>query len=251
MINTGIATNTIPASFTLPPPPTVVSPGDLAAAVTSKISSCITQYLPTIYLLYNLKIILSQPVVFVRDTPVGSDADLLLSITENLYNMVLQIVILIAIWTKLLIIGGIIGPLLIAIGFPLRAFPPTRGGGAYLIAMGFALYFVMPTAYMMGVSIFFTGFGSCNPMISNNLFQNINAGNDPNALYLLISSLMHIFSHLTQFLTNLNNFAIDLVKNFCLIPIFALAITLTFVNIGSTFLGARLSEIGRGLVKLI
>jgi hypothetical protein len=36
-----------------------------------------------------------------------------------------------------------------SIGVALRAFPPTRGAGAYLMAMAFGLYFVLPLSYIL------------------------------------------------------------------------------------------------------
>ncbi|MEM4295866.1 MAG: hypothetical protein QXI89_02250 [Candidatus Anstonellales archaeon] len=224
-------------------------PGEIAAAISLRLSKCITDFVPLAYFLFSFTSYGYQIKSVVIDTTVGPDADMFITISENLFNFILQVTVILFIWIKFLLFGSFVGPSLIAIGFPLRAFPPTRGAGAYLVAMGLGIYFIMPFAYMVGLTIFYNGFFACKPVLSSN-YQYVNSANS-NTFHMIASSLIYVIANIGKFITNITTASAELVKNLCIIPFFALAFTLTFVNIGSTFLGARLSEIGRGLIKLI
>lgn len=223
-------------------------PGEIAAAISLGLSKCITDFVPLAYFLFSFTSFTYQVKTVVIDTTVGPDADMLIAISENFFNIILQLTVLLFIWVKFLLFGSFVGPSLIAIGFPLRAFPPTRGAGAYLIAMGLSIYFIMPMAYVIGLSIFFDGF-HCKSALSSN-YKYINAANS-NTFSMMLASIKYMILNLPHFISNITTIMAEIVKAFCMPVIFALALTLTFVNTGSTFLGARLSEIGRGLVKLI
>jgi hypothetical protein len=217
--------------------------GEIAAGIASAISVCIINLLPFAQTLYYLSVFQTSTLT-IRDIVIGPDLDFVVSISESLMNIILQITFLHFVWIKILLFGAFVGPSLIAIGFPLRALPFSRGAGSYLIAMGTALYFVMPIAYVISINIFFTNLASCNPSLTSIEYGPLNNVS-------MLATIKYVITHAASFISNFNMYFFELVKNFCITPLFALAITLTFSSIFSSFLGSRLSEIGRGLIKLI
>ena len=72
--------------------------------------------------------------------------------------------------------------------------------------------------------------------------------NSPSAAYTIMKALG---SNACSLLKDIKQYTTNLIQDFCIIPVVAFSIAFTFTNIGSTLLGSRLSEIGRGLVKFI
>jgi len=153
-----------------------------------------------------------------------------------------------------------------SIGVALRSFPPTRGAGAYLMAMSFGLYFVFPLAYITiatlslphaASAIVVGGTGpsgafeyTCvlpapaevngceGPSVARafELSDKINARRDD------LQDLLDV---------RINDFTKHLVSAICIFPMVAFVILLTFVLNTTNLFGGNIPEIGRGLVKLI
>ncbi|NYZ74012.1 hypothetical protein H0O00_02630 [Candidatus Micrarchaeota archaeon] len=155
-----------------------------------------------------------------------------------------------------------------SIGVALRSFPPTRGAGAYLMAMAFGLYFVFPLSYMLVAT-----FGL--PYAQSNLvaFKPDQLGNpalvcvlpdipditdlgcgmtDPGKFMDLPEVMRANYASLGSILgTRLDQFGRHLISSICLFPMIAFVILLTFVLNTTNLFGGNIPEIGRGLVKLI
>lgn len=155
-----------------------------------------------------------------------------------------------------------------SIGVALRAFPPTRGAGAYLMAMSFGLYFVFPLSYML-VATFGLPYAQSNivtfkpdeygnPAYACSLpeipdISGLGCGATelgrvmelPNVLRANAATLSSIFG------TQLDSFGKHLIHSICVFPLIAFVILLTFVLNTTNLFGGNIPEIGRGLVKLI
>ncbi|MEM4194695.1 MAG: hypothetical protein QXY05_00120 [Candidatus Anstonellales archaeon] len=144
-------------------------------------------------------------------------------------------------------------PILLPTGVALRAFPPTRGTGAYLIAFSVGIYFVFPVAYLIAVGVmespfFCPGFGlRFVPLLLDPC-----EAEDVNIFGFVFSWVMGNIEFFNVFFKeSLPGLLRELCINLCIFPFVALMITFSFVNSGSSLFGANIPEVGRGLVKLI
>jgi hypothetical protein len=157
-----------------------------------------------------------------------------------------------------------------SIGVALRAFPPTRGTGAYLMAISFGLYFVFPLAYITIatfslphvqsnlVTFNATAFGAgglayaCSlPDIPNVSQYACGAANyeRPQEMINRIRSNGDALS--TMIRLQLPDFERHIAHSICIFPMLAFVVLLTFVLNMTNLFGGNIPEIGRGLVKLI
>lgn len=159
-----------------------------------------------------------------------------------------------------------------SIGVALRAFPPTRGAGAYLMAISFGLYFVFPLAYILIATM---SLPHAQSDVIGTGCDRIPAS-DPDEVYPCAlpqvaspesyqctgaswSSLADFESRinenkeiLEQLLTvRITGFVRHLISAICIFPMVALILLLTFVLNTTNLFGGNIPEIGRGLVKLI
>jgi hypothetical protein len=153
-----------------------------------------------------------------------------------------------------------------SIGVALRSFPPTRGAGAYLMAMSFGLYFVFPLSYIL-VATFGLPYAHSNivQFDPNNVDATICAlpevpditdlgcgATDPGRIQELPDRIRANSPTLTSMLqTSLDDFGKNLIHSICIFPMIAFVILLTFVLNTTNLFGGNIPEIGRGLVKLI
>jgi hypothetical protein len=167
------------------------------------------------------------------------------------------------------------GGFFFSIGVALRAFPPTRGAGAYLMAMSFGLYFVLPFSYMLVAT-------TALPYIQSELLNNASCSSlGPSmgdTLCMLPSVDTDVQTYQCEGAAATNAFSIPgrlsahssiissllsgpnpkvfslgqhLVSAMCILPMIALVILMTFVLNTTNLFGGNIPEIGRGLVKLI
>ncbi len=162
-----------------------------------------------------------------------------------------------------------------SIGVALRAFPPTRGVGAYLMAITFGLYFIFPLTYILVATISLphtasnivvpgSGTQACAPNPDGS-FEYICAlpqvtspeeyqcgGADSGTVGRFADQLRENSDELQDMLTlKLNDFTKHLVSVICIFPMISLVVLLTFVLNTTNLFGGNIPEIGRGLVKLI
>ncbi len=162
-----------------------------------------------------------------------------------------------------------------SIGVALRAFPPTRGVGAYLMAITFGLYFIFPLTYILVATISLphtssnivvagSGTQACTPNLDGS-FEYICAlpqvtspeeyqcgGADSGTVGRFADQLRENSDALQDMLTlKLNGFTKHLVSVICIFPMISLVVLLTFVLNTTNLFGGNIPEIGRGLVKLI
>ncbi len=164
-----------------------------------------------------------------------------------------------------------------SVGVALRAFPPTRGTGAYLMAISLGLYFVFPLSYIVLATLSLphaeasiTGIvkvgdtDTCE-VDPQGALQNFCAlpeiaspetyqckGAMPGVVTEYVDRLRENADSLEEMATwRVNDFARHLVSAICLFPMVSLVILLTFVLNTTNLFGGNIPEIGRGLVKLI
>jgi hypothetical protein len=144
-------------------------------------------------------------------------------------------------------------PILFPTGVALRAFPPTRGTGAYLMAFSIGIYFIFPVAYLLAVGVMQSPF-FC-PAFSLRfvpLLLDQCEIEDQNIFGLVFSWVMGNLEFINVFFKEfIPGILRELCLNLCIFPFVALMITFSFVNSGSSLFGANIPEVGRGLVKLI
>ncbi|MBU0591322.1 hypothetical protein KKF81_02250 [Candidatus Micrarchaeota archaeon] len=176
-----------------------------------------------------------------------------------------------------------------SIGVVLRAFPPTRGAGAYLMAIAFGLYFVFPLAYILisSVSLQHTQSDVIAPIDGTTFLPgeggDASAGRsvctpNPEGSVNYICALPQVTDMTSRacgstamggafempnliranrlalqdiFDNKLLSFTKHLTATICILPAVALIILLTFVLNTTNLFGGNIPEIGRGLVKLI
>jgi len=171
-----------------------------------------------------------------------------------------------------------------SIGVILRAFPPTRGAGAYLMAACVGFYFIFPLTYVMFATISmphvwettsltsYTGtIGAdayCSDAMISGHFDEICSVPDLTELgeaqcgagdtawvsdmtVRLKANRNKIISLFDPQVGSVVNIGRRLINSVCIVPIVALVVTMTFILNGTNLFGGNIPEIGRGLVKLI
>ncbi|MBU0586825.1 hypothetical protein KJ780_04890 [Candidatus Micrarchaeota archaeon] len=169
---------------------------------------------------------------------------------ENILNQIyfLEVVFRVEIYIlKFLDVTAI--PIFLPAGIILRAFPPTRGAGAYILALTIGLYFVFPFAYITAVLSSpypqICGTSHMPPMPDQYGITEV-------GFFTGLKMWYRAFEDIISGLWSDSGGTINaMLTNLCFVPFLALAITLTFVQGATGLFGANISEIGRGLVKLI
>jgi hypothetical protein len=174
-----------------------------------------------------------------------------------------------------------------SIGVALRAFPPTRGAGAYIMALSLGLYFVFPLTYVLVASMSLPHMHAStlqavdvNGQIVNPLDQGgaicrglTDGGVDYNCMLprnlpnvetyacegasiarafempARIATYADVLETLLEF--RVNDFTRHLISAICLFPLISMVVLFTFVLNTTNLFGGNIPEIGRGLVKLI
>jgi hypothetical protein len=159
-----------------------------------------------------------------------------------------------------------------SIGVVLRAFPPTRGGGAYLMAIAVGLYFVFPFTYILittmslphaqsnmlsatGVDTSSGGSSllySCGmPSLSSLRGMDCGTGSiaKPFQLMLWLGSNKNNIQDFFDF--SIPELTRHLISVVCIFPLVAFAVVISFVLNTTNLFGGNIPEIGRGLVRLI
>lgn len=161
-----------------------------------------------------------------------------------------------------------------SVGVALRAFPPTRGAGAYIMALSFGLYFVFPLAYILIATVSLPHSQSliAAPDVAS-MSATIPSGNigyvcrlptPPDQLeyaceapslgsaFDLPSRYAAVADNLSDMLQfKLLDFSRHLTSAICISPLVSFVILMTFVLNVTGLFGGSIPEVGRGLVKLI
>jgi hypothetical protein len=145
--------------------------------------------------------------------------------------------------------------LFLPIGVILRAFPPFRGAGAYIIAFSIGIYFIFPMSYIMAVAVNYQyTYSATFCAIDADTSEQPPAGSmfSPSNQK---ESESWIKRHISQVSSSLDKIQLDIFKkltiSLCLVPLMAMVITLTFILSSTSLFGGNIPEVGRGLVKLI
>lgn len=158
-----------------------------------------------------------------------------------------------------------------SVGVALRAFPPTRGAGAYLMAAAIGFYFVLPFAYILVA-------GLAMPHMQSDLVGFDEVGGSPQYFCQLpevpvdvtglecgagnIAKAYEAKNILNAYRGDLITFFDpeiglihvlfkNLIASICLGPLVAMILVMTFILNTTNLFGGNIPEIGRGLVKLI
>ncbi len=171
------------------------------------------------------------------------------------------------------------GPFLIALGIVIRAFEPAKSLGAYLIAVGIGFGYIFPLSLNIGEAIFYNDAwcrqlvnitndpvyqANLKTMMGNTFEVDPQVNKDTSSLWLWFKKMQTGFINLMSFgyyimvtmasiidPENLTTLIYNITATTFFGPLVAFVITLSFVNIFTTALGGRISEIGRGFLKLV
>lgn len=160
----------------------------------------------------------------------------------------------------------------LGVGVVLRAFPPTRGAGAYIIGLSLGFYIIFPMVYILSSSVVMpyiksgTISGGSTPQyeagrgFSSNIVCTVPAIGDFNyAGFTSVGKIFEIKSWFdvhkgtirSFFDANLTSFFRHIVIALCFLPLVSMVLVLTFVLSTTNLFGGNIPEIGRGLVKLL
>ena len=156
------------------------------------------------------------------------------------------------------------GLFFMSVGVVLRAFPPTRGVGAYMLGFTLGLYFVFPFAFVLSSSVAatYTFEGSSLKVDSSGKNLACALPSLPDATLvcsatdptLVVDAKRYIDANketLFDFLDfNLNVISAMAIR-ICLLPFVAMIITFSFILSSTNLFGGIIPEVGRGLVKFI
>jgi hypothetical protein len=156
-----------------------------------------------------------------------------------------------------------------ALGVVLRALPPTRGAGAYVMALAVGLYFVLPFSYVLISTVSMThantGFiapsgvdgatGAITYICATPAIGDVEAlgcGTESIAKQFELRSTLESKSvDYSEFFGNLHDIMMNLISVICVFPLVAFIILFSFVLNTTNLFGGNIPEIGRGLVRLI
>src|SRR4030095_2980728 len=147
-----------------------------------------------------------------------------------------------------------------SIGVAMRAFPPTRGAGAYLMALSFGLYFVFPLSYIL-IATFALPHAQSNIVT----FTATTAGGPGYACSLPdvpdmrmyacgAADVGRVLEWRDLILSNQDDLSTMLsvrIADYRLQLLIGMVLLLTFVLNATNLFGGNIPEVGRGLVKLI
>jgi hypothetical protein len=244
-----------------------VSPSQIVAEIlySENVRGCMEKYMQSMIMFYSMFSGL-YGIHGANLDITGAPTDAFVTTFQNLYLQSLNAYILLVFTVKVLAFMNAFGPVLIAVGIGLRAFAPTRTSGAFLIAMGIGAMLVFPIAYMMMLGNFYHDSDQlCKVSGELNDVAGIGSAEDsfgialdnPVALpfnFIYTSARVAVFT-VKYILGGVSGYFIDAISStmitMCLTPFAAFAIMMTFIQITTSVLGGRLSEIGRGIFRLV
>lgn len=155
--------------------------------------------------------------------------------------------------------------LYLPLGLVLRAFPLTRGAGAFLIAAALGFFFVFPLTYMIIISLPGATYSSCGDSLGMEIQrqneQYREYGNRICPDYTIADSEIAVYETKEGFASGplgwldladrIRDRMVFIVLQSFFYPIIALTIAFTFIRQTSTLFGADIAELGRGLIRLI
>jgi hypothetical protein len=155
------------------------------------------------------------------------------------------------------------------LGVVLRAAPPTRGAGAYLMALSVGLYFVLPFSYIListvslihsntgfiqaeGVDSAGTGISWICAKPALGSVEGLSCGTESiEKQFEYRAWLKANDANIFTFINDLHDILLHIASVICVFPLVAMVIFFTFVLNTTNLFGGNIPEIGRGLVRLI
>jgi hypothetical protein len=230
---------------------------------SNQIRGCLEKYTQSMIFLYSLSTNYAYGIQSSNLEITGSPSDAWQTMFQNMYQQGLNAYILLIFSIKVLAFMNSFGPILIALGIPLRAFAPTRSAGAFLVSMGLGFMIVFPIAYVFMIGNFYQDGGQLCAVSGeiddvsglNSITKWVGGASEltfiPNFI-LSVANFAHVMAYVLGGYSGF--FITGITRTFttmCIIPLAAFAITMTFINVNTSILGGRIAEIGRGLFRLV
>lgn len=187
---------------------------------------------------------------FMGDTQTGWPLKTITQTAMNILNYSVFTAFLYLVFLHILkFISAMAFPLFFPVGIILRAFPPTRGAGAYVLAFVAGLYFIYPAAYLLVANMTLDPFycSMPDPIEPPNMCNVASPGRAEAILLRADAEAKEALSKLEKY----RNAIAGIFINLCCLPFLAMVITMSFILSSTNLLGANLPEVGRGFVKLI
>ncbi|MBN2478440.1 hypothetical protein JXB01_04075 [Candidatus Micrarchaeota archaeon] len=245
---------------------------DYALAVMDNIADCMKRIMYTLWAVDIIIEAVSSVVmeVFMSELATGYFFKQFSERITNSTNMLTFYFVIFYVVKHILVFLKYLGLSFFTMGVVMRAFPPTRGAGAFLMALVIGLYYVFPMSFVLMSYITTSYVGECGipfasslPMVGDAFSVDINdldtikpaenacQGTDYGQIQeyqLYAESEQGFIDQISKFAEKeMSRFALNL----CFLPLLAFVITLSFVLSTSSLFGATIPEVGRGLVKLI
>lgn len=239
---------------------------DILIAYLNKVQTCSVNFLRALYtidvfvqtvLSVTMEVIMSDLATgffmnFFSDRIVNSTQ--VISFYMIIYNVIYNILIFLKHFGMYFFTFGII----------LRAFPPSRGAGAFIMSLSIGLYFIFPLSYILiGVTMQEAGgpvicditslpaVENCKTDANGQLVCSTSGAFDVKKVFKQSLNLKVSTNAITRLLEQVGSFMNNLTMTMCLLPLLALTVTLSFILSTSSLFGATIPEVGKGLVKLI
>ncbi len=171
---------------------------------------------------------------------------------QNIISNIINLEILYFLLFKLLqLFKYFVFPILFPLGVALRSLKPTRTIGAFFMAISLAFYIVFPFVYLTSLLFYPSNLVCFREQI--NFYTNPCQPFSPlTPSQREITGRALLFEMGENLITaQINSYLRDLFLLFCFFPLIAFALASTSANIGTTMLGGRIEEIGRGIVRFI
>lgn len=147
------------------------------------------------------------------------------------------------------------------IGIVCRAFPLTRGAGAYIMAISLGLYFIFPFSYILVGSVI-SSFVKSDYYDASNMVclapdipTDIKSCTKKGDFAEVADASVWLEAHKEEMASFWEMFTPSILRHItsviCFIPFITLMITLSFILSSTSLFGGTIPEVGRGLVKLI
>ncbi len=140
-------------------------------------------------------------------------------------------------------------PVFLPAGIILRAFPPTRGAGAYLIAFTLSFQIIFPFVYLL-FSFSYPYMTICSEKPGDAVKYLITSpvNSDPGLMQGYLKAYKDSVSNIVD---KISKSILSVYTNICIFPFIAFSVLLTFTQVSSGLLATTVPEFGRGFIKLI
>lgn len=259
---------------------------DIALAYMSNVATCAKNFLNVLWAIdIQVQLVLSIVMeVVMSDLATGFFMNFFSDRIKNFTEVLTFFLIIFYLIYNILIFLKYFGMYFFTFGIILRAFPPTRGGGAFIMALSIGLYFIFPLTYILtgmimqesggpvvcdmttlpkidnckicakdalGVEKCRVAEGTIDTSKNERIVCSTAGALDVKKIFANSLKLKVSTNWFTEVIDKAHRFLNNIIMTMCFLPLLAMTLTLSFILSTSSLFGATIPEVGRGLIKLI